>query len=275
MYDLLDNAISIKPFEAPEVSGRSASTPALTKRSIDPLEWSVPGVSFASVENVRCPHHYLLPIQYFCLDCKNGEGCFCSECALTRHATCNVRTLDEAYTCIMNNVIRKWASQFSCRSDNLEVIFAQQLADKREEWTMKLQEVQTALCKTYDDINSTLRELETSLTKWLKQSHKIYSQEHEKIYSHVKSTLDSYAANAEMLRRQRRLPPARLLLFYNENYVKLRQMLLGTTPRDSERVIGNATRHLGTRLDNISATSVGYSKILTQLERDIRQAGGD
>lgn len=275
MYDLLDNAISLKPAEAPAASDRMTGTPRLTRRSVDPLEWCQPGVSFASVENVRCPHHYSLPIQYFCLDCKNGEGCFCSECALTRHATCDVRTLEEAYTTILNSVIRKWASQFNCRSENLEVTFAQQLSDKREEWTMKLQEVQTALLKTYDDVHGTLRELEASLIQWLKQSHQMLSQEHEKVYNHVKTTLDSYAANAEMLRQQRRAPATRLLLFYNENHTKLRQMLLGTTPRDSERVIGNATRHLGVRLDNISATAVEYSKALTKLERDIRQAGGD
>ncbi|GIX63353.1 tripartite motif protein, putative [Babesia caballi] len=273
MYELLDSAISLKPGAPAEAAGRGADGPTLGRLGVDHLEWSQPGTSFASVENVRCPHHFALPIQYFCLDCKNGEGCFCSECALTRHATCDVRTLDEAYTMVLNNVIRKWASQFTSRADGLDVTFAQQLADKREEWTMKLQEVQGALLKSCDDISTTLRELEHSLLRWLTQSHQSFTQEHEKVCAHVERTLESYAANAEMLRQQRRLPPARLLLFYNENHARLRQMLLGTTPRDSERVIGQAARHLGTRLDNINATCVEYSKLLTQLERSIRQSG--
>ncbi|EDO08698.1 hypothetical protein BBOV_III011460 [Babesia bovis T2Bo] len=272
MFEHLEGAIPLKAGK-PTESTRTSDAPGLTRHSIDSQEWSQPGVSFASVENVRCPHHYALPIQYFCLDCKFGEGCFCSECALTRHASCDVRTLDEAYNMILNNVIRKWASQFSSRTDSLEVTFAQQLVDKREEWTMKLQEVQTAIMKTSDDITTTLRDMETKLLQWINQSHKSFMEEHDRLCEHVESTLESYANNAEMLRQQRRLSPARLLLFYHENHVKLKQMLVGTTPRDSERVIRQATRHLGVRLDNINSTCVEFEKEIAHLERSIRNAG--
>ncbi|ORM41605.1 uncharacterized protein BXIN_2695 [Babesia sp. Xinjiang] len=275
MYELLENAIPLKSTTAVDSGVKRAHGPTIPRRSIDAQEWVQSGVSFASVENVRCPHHFALPIQYFCLDCKYGEGCFCSECALTRHATCDVRTLDEAFTVVVNNVIRKWASQFSSRADGLEVTFTQQLIDKREEWTMKLQEVQGSLLKTCEDITTTLRELENSLMRWVTQSHKTFAQENEKVCEHVERTLESYASNAEMLRQQRRLPAARMLLFYHENHAKLKQMLLGTTPRDSERVIRQAVRHLGTRLDNINAICVDYEKAILQLERKIRQAGGE
>ncbi|GFE55199.1 tripartite motif containing protein, putative [Babesia ovis] len=274
MYHLLENAIPLKPAKGTDTK-MGTDAPGLTRRSIDPQEWAQPGVSFATLENVRCPHHFALPIQYFCLDCKYGEGCFCSECALTRHATCDVRTLEEAYAMVLNNVIRKWASQFSSRADSLEVTFAQQLIDKREEWTMKLQEVQSAMLKASEDVTSTLREMENSLLRWLTQSHKSFTQEHQKLCEQVESTLESYASNAEMLRQQRRLSTTRLLLFYHENHAQLKQMLVGTTPRDSERVIRQATRHLGVRLDNINSTCLEYEKEIACLERKIRQAGGE
>ncbi|GBE59840.1 tripartite motif containing protein, putative [Babesia ovata] len=274
MHKLLESAIPLGPEKAKSKVSKSSDTVSLRSHSIDPVELTKPGATFASVENLRCPHHFALPIQYFCLDCKDGEGCFCSECALTRHATCDVRTLEEAYTTVLNNVIRKWASQFSSRADGLELTFAQQLEDKREEWSMKLQEAQSVLNRMCDDVTTTVRELETSLTRWLNQSHRSFAQEHDKIRDHVESTLESYAKNADMLRQQRRLPAARMLLFYNENHVMLRELLLGTTPRDSERMIAQATRHLGVRLDNINATAVEYSKLIRQLERNIRHAEG-
>ncbi|CDR95977.1 hypothetical protein, conserved [Babesia bigemina] len=274
MHKLLENAIPLGPEKAGTKSSTPLETTAARRQSMDPLDLTKPGAAFASVENVRCPHHFALPIQYFCLDCKDGEGCFCSECALTRHATCDVRTLEEAYTTVLNNVIRKWASQFTTRADGLELTFAQQLEDKREEWTMKLQEAQGVLNRMCEDVTTTVRELETSLVRWLNQSHRSFAQEHEKIREHVENTLESYAKNADMLRQQRRLPAARMLLFYHENHVMLRELLLGTTPRDSERMISQATRHLGVRLDNINATAVEYSKLIRQLERSIRHAEG-
>ncbi|KAK2195210.1 hypothetical protein BdWA1_002883 [Babesia duncani] len=245
----------------------------LVERSVNNLEWTDSGSTLAVVEDARCPHHFSLPIQYFCLDYCNGEGCFCSECALTKHANCDVRTLREAHSVVISSVVCKWANQLAARLENLRIVFAQQLQDKREEWTTRLQESHASLYRVTNDMDASLCEMEASLVKWLSDLHQEFMHDLEAIKTKTMSVIDSYAKNATTLRQQRRLSHTDLLLFYNANYANLRQMLLGLTPRDSERVAQAECKHLKDKIEAMNKCALQVTETLAKLDQNIRNYG--
>ncbi|AFZ79874.1 hypothetical protein BEWA_027230 [Theileria equi strain WA] len=249
-------------------SENEAGEPMLVNRAIDMMEWTHSGGTFVSIENARCPHHYQLPIQYYCLDC--NENCFCSECALSRHSKCDVRTLDEAFPVIVYNFLKKWISQLSTRCENLDVGFTHLLQDKQQEWILKLQELQLILSRVNGDALNAMKNLQSEIEAWLAENREKVTAEYQKFKEEVEQVLESYATNAKMLREQRKLSPAKLLYFYNQNYQTLRQMLLGATPRDSEFVIQMIPKQLKGHIDAVNGAFLGVSNILNSAEHNVR-----
>ncbi|UKJ90679.1 hypothetical protein MACJ_001613 [Theileria orientalis] len=243
----------------------------LVKRETGGLDTLESVGSFASIENSRCPDHYDLPIQYFCLNCK--RHCFCSECALTNHQNCEVMTLDEAFKYILNNEINKWIAQLSTKSENLQVGFRLFLGDKRELWALKLQDLQNNSARTNQIVYNTLQEVNSSTRNWISEKNRQIQDQYQDYKKQVEQILVKYEDVAKSLREERKSPPAELLRFYNKNYQHLRQLLLSGIlehGKDLECVVKNTPKQLKSEIAAGNAKFKKVAGLLSNFQYNIR-----
>ncbi|KAF5153693.1 B-box zinc finger family protein [Theileria parva strain Muguga] len=182
--------------------------------------------SHVMIENARCPDHYELPIQYYCLSC--NVHCFCSECALTTHSHCDIMTLTEAFTTVVNTQVNRWISQINTRSENLQISFKKLLEDKRDQWTLKLQDLINNSVQTNNKLQEDMEEIRASVSEWVEQSNKRLTSEIESRKSEINNLLKELEEITKKLRNERNNQnKTQLLYFYNQNYNYLREIILG------------------------------------------------
>uniref|UniRef100_A0A3B0MT14 B-box zinc finger containing protein, putative n=1 Tax=Theileria annulata TaxID=5874 RepID=A0A3B0MT14_THEAN len=237
-------------------------------REIGKLD-SIDSIGLATIENARCPEHYELPIQYFCLTC--NVHCFCSECALSSHSGCEVLTLKEAYNTVVNTYINKWISQISTKSENLQVSFKKVLEDKRDQWTLKLQDLINNSKQMHNKINDDLELIKNRMSEWVANNNKEIQNELETYTEEIDKIVQEYEEMIEKLRTERNNKNlTEILQFYNENCEYLRQIILGDTPRDVEYFVKNAPKHIRDRINISNNTFKEMTNKLTELQQNIR-----
>ncbi|CCF72595.1 tripartite motif protein, putative [Babesia microti strain RI] len=238
-------------------------------REVERLEWADSESSLAILENFRCPNHYKLPIQYFCLDCL--IPCVCSECALSRHSNCNVKTLPEAFSTVLHEYVRKWAAKLSARKQNLETTFLDLLEDRKVEWSEKLQIAKLQVSKSNSQMTQTIMESKDKITNLFTNKITDFISQCKKDEDLTLNLTKHLRDNASMLRDRTsgKYNDIELLTFFNQNAEMLRRILSGRDAQSSYlRLVQTPSqreselKRITAQLDNIQSTLEDVSEFV-------------